>query len=265
MKTLISAGLALCGLALPAMAADMGVPYMPAPVPVVVSWTGAYIGANLGWTNSNKTVTNTGTDTGPGGLGSLLSAGVIPASAPGSRGGFIGGGQIGYNFQFSPNWVAGVEADFDGLGNDSSTAAFAFPGTLAIPAVTTTFRSALDTLGTVRGRFGWLFTPTMLAYATGGLAYGHTKVGSTFTCPACAPTAAAVSLSTGTAAGYAAGAGFEWQFAPQWSVKAEYLYVDLGSRSVTTSYPYPPFSSTLTSTVQERDNVGRVGLNYRFW
>lgn len=265
MKTLISAGAALCGLALPALAADMGVPYMPAPVPVLISWTGAYAGANLGWTSSNKTVVNTGTDTGPAGLGFFLGAGVIPGTVGGSRGGFIGGGQIGYNFQFSPNWVAGVEADFGGLGNDSSTSAFAFPGTAVIAPVTTTFRSALDTLGTARARLGWLFAPTMLAYATGGLAYGETKVGSTFTCPTCAPTAAAISMSTGLATGFTVGAGFEWQFAPLWSVKAEYLYVDLGSRSETINYAYAPFNSTLTSTVNERDNVVRVGLNYRFW
>jgi len=52
---------------------------------------------------------------------------------------------------------------------------------------------------------------------------------------------------------------------PQWSVKAEYLYVDLGSRSTTINYAYAPFNSTLTTTVDERDNVVRVGLNYRFW
>jgi outer membrane immunogenic protein len=264
MKTLSCAGVLLCGLALPAMAADMGVPYAPAPVPVVIGWTGLYIGANLGWVESNKNLINTATDTGSFGLGSLLAANVIPGTVGGNRGGFIGGGQIGYNWQFSPNWVAGLEADFAGLGNDSSTSVFAFPGGGFAP-LTTTFTGTFDTLGTVRGRLGWLFTPTMLAYATTGLAYGETKVGSSFTCSACLVPAAVISTSSGLATGWTVGAGFEWQFAPQWSVKAEYLYVDLGSRSTTINYAYAPFNSTLTTTVDERDNVVRVGLNYRFW
>jgi outer membrane immunogenic protein len=158
--------------------------------------------------------------------------------------------------------VAGIEADFDGLSNNSSTATFV--GLAATPP-TTTFTSGLDTLGTVRARLGWLWTPTLLAYATGGFAYGNTKIGSSFSCPTCIPAAAVANSSSCTATGWTAGAGVEWQFAPQWSVKAEYLYVDLGSRSDTIGYAYGLFNSSLTSTVNERDNIVRAGINYRFW
>jgi outer membrane immunogenic protein len=166
-----------------------------------------------------------------------------------------------------PFWVAGIEADFDGLGNNSNTSVFAFPGNLvgAVP-FTTTFTSGLDTLGTVRARLGWLWTPALLAYATGGFAYGDTKIGSSFTCPTCAPPAAVAISTSNTATGWTIGAGLEWRFAPAWSVKAEYLYVDLGSRSDTIVYNYAPANtSTLTSTVNETDNIVRVGLNYKIW
>jgi len=269
-KTFLLASLALGSLIMPAVAADMApAPYYPAPPPPLIpvwSWTGFYIGANLGWAgSSNNNLTNTGTDTGTGGLGSALAAGLIPGTVGVSHNGFIGGGQIGYNWQLGPFWVAGVETDFDGLGGNSSTSVFAFPGVAggAVP-FTTTFTSGLDTLGTVRARLGWLWTPALLAYATGGFAYGETKIGSSFTCPTCAPPAAAVISSSNTATGWTVGAGLEWRFAPAWSVKAEYLYVDLGSRSDTITYNYGP-TSTLTSTVNERDNIVRAGLNYKFW
>jgi outer membrane immunogenic protein len=268
MKKTLLAGLALGALIAPAMAADMApAPYYPAPIPVPVvwSWTGLYIGANLGWAGSSNNLTNTGTDTGTGGLGSALAAGFIPGIVGVSHNGFIGGGQIGYNWQLGPFWVAGIEADFDGLGNNSNTSVFAFPGNLvgAVP-FTTTFTSGLDTLGTVRARLGWLWTPALLAYATGGFAYGDTKIGSSFTCPTCAPPAAVAISTSNTATGWTIGAGLEWRFAPAWSVKAEYLYVDLGSRSDTITYNYGP-TSTLTSTVHEQDNIVRAGLNYKFW
>jgi outer membrane immunogenic protein len=73
------------------------------------------------------------------------------------------------------------------------------------------------------------------------------------------------STSSGVASGWTARAGIEWQFAPRWSVKGEYLWVDLGSRSETIDYPYAAFNSTLTSSVHQRDGIVRTGLNYRFW
>jgi outer membrane immunogenic protein len=79
-----------------------------------------------------------------------------------------------------------------------------------------------------------------------------------------------VALQTSnTAVGWTLGGGVEWKFAPAWSLKVEYLYVDLGSQSTTIGYAYtspgPSFTSTLTSTVNERDNIVRAGLNYKFW
>jgi outer membrane immunogenic protein len=267
MKKILVTGLAFGALIAPAVAADLAPYYKaPPPAPVMLSWTGLYIGGNLGWAGgSNNNLTNTGTDTGTGGLGSALAAGLIPATVGTNQSGFIGGGQIGYNWQLNSAWVAGIEADFDGLTNNNNTSVFAFPGGGGPVPFTTTFTSGLDTLGTVRGRLGWLWTPALLAYATGGFAYGETKIGSSFTCPTCAPPAAIANSSTSTSTGWTVGAGLEWKFAQAWSAKVEYLYVDLGSQSSTINYNYGANTSSLTSTVDQRENIVRVGLNYKFW
>ena len=81
---------------------------------------------------------------------------------------------------------------------------------------------------------------------------------------ACGPPANTVNLTDNWQVGWTVGAGVEWRFAPQWSVKAEYLYVDLGNISNTINYNYGP-SSSLTSTYNERDNIVRAGINYKFW
>jgi outer membrane immunogenic protein len=263
-KLFIAAALGLC-MALPALAADMGVPFIaPAPIPVV-PWTGLYGGINFGWAASNTALAVTATDTGAAGLGSMVAARAIPGTMRGIHGGFIGGMQAGFNWQFAPAWVAGIETDFDWLANSEPKSVFPYLGTAAFPALNTTFTRGLDSLGTVRARFGWLFTPLFLFYATGGIAYGETRVGTTFFCPTCTPSAALSSTSSGMATGWTVGAGLEWQFAPGWSVKGEYLWVDLGSRSETIGYPYGAFNSTLTSSVHELDGIVRTGLTYRFW
>jgi outer membrane immunogenic protein len=269
MKKFVLAAIASGALIMPALAADLAPRPVykapPPPPPVVWSWTGWYIGSNFGWAGStDNTITNTGADTGPAGLGAFLGAGGIPASVGISRSGFIGGGQIGYNYQWTPSWVVGLEADFDGLANSSSTVITAFPGNAALPPAQSGFARALDTLGTVRARVGYLTSPSLLWYATGGLAYGETKLASAFACATCGVPVAASGLADNWQVGWTVGAGVEWRFAPQWSVKAEYLYVDLGSISNTIPYNYGP-SSSLTSTYSERDNIVRAGINYKFW
>jgi len=258
-------------LAGPALAADLSKPppvyKAPALVPVL-SWTGWYIGGNAGWVGSaNDNVTNTGTDTGPGGLGTALANGQIPGSIPDKLSGFIGGGQIGYNWQ-TGNWVFGLEADFDGASAKGDAAAV-FPGSLTTVPFTTTFHRELDWLATVRGRLGVTVAPAFLVYATGGLAVGETKLGNSFICPTCAPPASTEATTTNTnsntSAGWTAGAGAEWMFAPNWSVKAEYLYVDLGTHSSTITYTYPVANtSSLTSTVHDTEHVVRDGINFHF-
>jgi outer membrane immunogenic protein len=278
MRKLLLAGVGFGALIMPAMAADVA-PYYRAPPPLPVwGWTGFYIGANAGWIGSTgNSLNNTGTDTGGRGLGTDLAAGAIPSSVNLRENGFMGGGQVGYNWQIGPSWLWGIEADFGGVvgAKTSTTATFLGAGRGGILPLATVYNRELDTLGTVRGRLGFLFTPNLLWYATGGLAYGQTKAGVAFVCALCGPPSGTeggtVAQSPNTSIGWTLGAGVEWRFAPAWSVKAEYLYVDLGSQSNTITYTYsqsapklPPFVSTLTSNVNERDNLVRMGINYNF-
>ena len=225
MRKILLAGLAFGALIMPAMAADIA-PYDKIPPPPVLGWTGFYIGANVGWAGSTDTINNTGTYTGAGGFGTFLTVGGIPGNVNMNQTGFIGGGQIGYNWQVWPNWVLGIEADFEGVDAKASNAfTFRAPG---FPPISTAYSSELDSLGTLRGRLGYLWFPSLLFYGTGGLAVGQNKLGSAATCPTFVPPCnTANQAPTRRQAGRSA-RGAEWRFAPAWSVRAEYLYVDFG-------------------------------------
>jgi outer membrane immunogenic protein len=251
-----------------AMAADMAVKARPI-APPVWTWTGFYVGVNGGWIESNNNrLTNVGTDTGPGGLGSLVNAGSIPIALTGFRnsGGMVGG-TAGYNWQVDPNWVVGIEGDIDWVSakRTFNTGFITAPG--FVP-VATAYNRELDWLATFRGRLGYAVAPSFLVYGTAGLAVGQVRIGNQFICPTCGPPASTEASTTNTnssaEAGWTVGAGAEWKFAPAWSVKAEYLYVDLGTHSSLITYTYGGSTSTLRSSVHETFNIARVGINYSF-
>jgi outer membrane immunogenic protein len=125
-----------------------------------------------------------------------------------------------------------------------------------------------DWLATVRGRAGFLVTPALLLYGTGGLAVANVKANYLFTDTFAAANESA-SIST-TRYGWTAGVGGEYALMNGWSVKAEYLYVDLGRASTTSNnltvlagaVAFP--LQTWTHTVNLTSNIGRVGINYKF-
>jgi outer membrane immunogenic protein len=262
MKQILLAGVAFGALAIPAFAADM-TPLSKAPP--LLSWTGFYVGGNVGWAGSTDAVTNYGTDSGTAGLGTYLLNGGIPGIVNLNETGVIGGGQVGYNWQVAPTWVVGIEADFQGT-NAKGSDAFAFLGAPPFVPFTTTYTRELDWLGTLRGRAGYLWFPGLLFYGTGGLAYGENKIGVAASCanltPPCSAEPSTAHVTSNTSPGWTLGAGAEWRFAPAWTLRGEYLYVEFGRFSNVISYAYPGNTSTLTSTIRERDNIARVALNY---
>ena len=159
--------------------------------------------------------------------------------------GVTGGGQIGCNWQWN-TVVLGGEADLQYTGLDGSRDVFA-PSASAHED----FRSRW--LATFRGRFGWLANPNMYFYTTGGLALANVNTASSVNFNG---TINNVSDST-THAGWTLGAGLEWMFAPQWSAKVEYLYVDLGHAT----NPLPIYNNDLSLT----ENIFRIGINYHFY
>jgi outer membrane immunogenic protein len=227
----------------------------PAPPPL---WTGFYVGLNAGygWSN-NGNVRQSYYDTATGGFGGQALGGNYPWNASSSDDGFIGGGQIGYNAQIN-NFVVGLEADIQGVASDKAAASYYGP------TAATSISRGIDYLGTARGRVGYLFTPTLLAYATGGLAYGQTNLSATYFGPA----TGADSFSD-TKVGWAAGGGLEWMFLPRWSAKAEYLYYDLGTATTPgAAFAYTdaagPQLSAAQSSTRFDGHVVRAGVNYHF-
>jgi outer membrane immunogenic protein len=239
--------------------------YTKAPVAVPHSWAGFYGGGNAGWVGSTgNTIDLSGTDTGTGGLGTSLASGEIPSSIDLGYSGFLGGAQLGYNWQ-SSNWVFGFEGDIDWASAKSSVVV---PDAAALglhTPLTTDASRELDWLATIRGRIGYSLTAPLLLYATGGLAVGEHKLGIGVVAPNALPPADLFDNTSTISAGWTIGAGAEWMFARQWSVKAEYLYVDLGNISSTINYAYPlANNSSLTATAHDRDNIVRGGINYHF-
>jgi outer membrane immunogenic protein len=242
--------------------------YTKAPVMAAsYDWTGFYLGVNAGgaWSQSDAATTTVFSPTGyfattsPGAI-AIAGAQRINAS------GFTGGLTAGYNWQAS-NIVFGLESDFNYLDlKGSSTGSGIYP-CCAPTGFTVNSSVSTDWLITLRPRVGvaannWLF------YVTGGLAVGSVKSNFNFT-DTFATAAESASMSQ-TRTGWTVGAGTEYALMNGWSVKAEYLYVDLGRQSTTSTnltaftpaIAYP--SNVYTHSVDLRTNIVRVGLNYKF-
>jgi outer membrane immunogenic protein len=273
---LASAGaVALSGAALAAepAAAPPPPPYVPLP------WTGFYVGLNAGYEWSNSvSVDSTGAPlfSDPTGAYQTALVGVGTASLPVKNNGFIGGGQVGYNFEFPNHTVASLEGDVQGLAGTNSTVTRA--SFIPVPGIADSYTTALtasnklDFLATIRGRYGYLFTPTLLVYGTGGVAAGSTSTSAAFlaTERLGLPAVFGSSNLSTTTVGWTAGGGVEWMFLPNWTFKVEYLYYQLAK--TTSSFGYltqnvagVPFASALTHfTIRPQGSVIRAGINYLF-
>lgn len=285
----LAVALALTALAGSAIAADL--PSVKAPPPPVFSWSGFYIGANVGYTWGAKNAIGSFAvpffDNDPF-FGAASAAGATVGVAPDFNGA-IGGGQIGYNYQFRDRFVAGIEADIQGASVQGTISGARFAPVVNQPgfSVTTVTQASrnLDYLGTIRGRLGYAVYPTVLVYATGGLAYGgvsQTVSTSHFGNWAGDPFFPASSDAFGfswsrfsdTRVGWTVGGGLEWGFRSNWSAKLEYLYYDLGRvRSEglvafdTNSLSAPVIGGaglvSVESQTRFNGHLVRAGLNYR--
>lgn len=280
MKKILIAGAALAALmGTPALAADMPVkaPVYKAPPPAVYSWTGFYLGVDGGgeWgrSNTNSPIANSGP------CPTCYIASVITdinnqaVQRVNSSGGNFGV-EAGYNFKINPSAVAGVEVDFGAFNlRGSNTTSAPFTG-FPVPAggVAPSYTNSISTnwLLTARGRLGFLPTPNLLVYGTGGVAftdlhYSHTFVEGVF--PGTSSGTEAASVKTDKA-GYAVGAGFEYAMPANWSVKAEYLYLGFGSIATAPTpviFPGPVVGGSVFSHSADLSvNVFRVGVNYHF-
>ena len=243
-STIISA--ALAGSAL---AADLPM-RAPAPAPYatpIFTWTGFYVGVNGGYAGDRY---NYGLNGAYGGEEPTY----INGNAHISSSGFVGGGQIGYNFQLASPIVLGIEADIQASGIKGEVGLDG--GISGGPGLSASVGSKTTYFGTVRGRLGWAAFDRMMIYATGGFAYGQTKsyydfnIGDDYS-----------GSKSNSHGGWTVGGGMEYAILPNWSIKAEYLYVDLGKKSLL-DYSGDGYAFNLSE--KTRFNVVRAGINYRF-
>lgn len=247
---LLLAGVVTAGLGCVASAADMAVapgpngyppPMVPTPYPYY-DWTGVYLGPNVGgaWASQNGVAT---TD--------AISGVAVAATTPTDHWnwGFGGGGQVGGNWFFAPNFIVGAEADFDAM-TSNGTVSYADGSTQA---------DKTRFVSTARARIG-LTADRFLWYVTGGFAWAQnqiTRTQITGTVNGAGP--GTVESLTINSIGYAAGTGLEYAIASHWTVRFELLMVELGGENYTF-----PVSARSTTTASETIGQLRFGVTYKF-
>ena len=307
MKILKIAASAFLLSSVSAIAADLpSIKSAPAAAPTPM-WTGFYAGLNAGatWGNNNN-VHSTGTpswnELHEGYLfwaGTVRDAAVWTGNLNTNNGlGFLGGGQIGYNYEIMNNFVVGLETDFQGttsntgnspsLSNSISSTSRSVnlnQSVTSLTIATMQVSKSLNYIGTARGRVGYKIIPNLLIYGTGGLAYGGVSLSAsgwdasdnepTFKFPTW-------NTSSQILAGWTVGGGAEWMFMPNWSFKAEYLYYNLGNMTAVVgnsyhfwddsqAYHVPGVSNgdlahaaRIEVSNHINGNIVRAGVNYHF-
>ncbi len=235
MKKLLLASTALAAFGGQVFAADL-----PVKAPVIasvpyVTWTGCYIGAHIGGGWGHEDFSD------PTGVHFAPAGAVIQVDTSG----FLGGGQIGCDYQFATNWVLGIDGDVSWAGIKGETRD-PFFGNKNIDARTNWLASAT-------GQLGYTWDRWML-YGKGGVAWARDKYDTTN--PLIYDFAG---IETRT--GWIVGAGLEWAFWHKWSAKLEFDHYDFGSRTVTL---FDPNLGSQLASIKEQVEVVKFGINYRF-
>jgi outer membrane immunogenic protein len=228
--------LALSGVA---SAADLPVKAPPAVVAAVSSWTGWYVGGHGGiaWLRHKQDMTGFG----------ILTCNATPlGTCRLDDTGAVLGGQIGYNWQASPNWLIGIEADGSWTG---------FKESKQFPFGVGSFHNIddkIDWLASLRGRVGVIAGQTLF-YGTGGVAFANFDAGWSRS------NSNSLLQVDKTTVGWVAGGGIEHAFSRNWSARAEFLHYGLGKKSITSSIGGPTYTTAFRHDV----SVVRLGINFR--
>jgi outer membrane immunogenic protein len=207
--------------------------YVPPPPPPIFSWTGAYVGGQIGYEWGTSSSNLFPTAFGPGAGASLGSY---------SPNGVVGGAHIGYNYQIS-QFVVGLEGDVNGSDYHGSTSF----GGLATQSTRT------DVDGSIRGRVGVAWDRALI-YATGGAAFGPIR--NSFT-----SFGGINDSSSTTRVGWTVGGGVEYAITNNWSLRAEYRYTDYGN---STNVLVNNTGSALATRSRDTDNRVQAGFSYKF-
>jgi len=236
MKKILLSAVAFAAIASPALAADLPV-RAPAPAPYLapspaVNWTGFYAGVDLGgsWGNANMTI----------------PVGFTTLSRNMANEGIIGGGFVGYNFQYN-NFVIGLQGGFDGAGNGGSHTRLSYLGNVYENGFSQTWIASID------GRLGYAIDKALI-YAIGGVAFDEQG--------------ANLSVNniqffnrSSNQTGYDVGFGGEYMITANWTARVEYRYYNFGASNYTS--PFGPVGNVNYRTTVT-DNVVRAGVAYKF-
>jgi outer membrane immunogenic protein len=257
--TVCIGALALAAMTIPASAADIPRPAPPPPVvapPVVYNWSGFYIGGNLGgkWADH-------GGDISLDQFVAVTPLGIFGTGGNGSEGAFVGGGQIGFNWQ-AGGWVFGVEGDFQAT---SAERTFVCCGPVAaavlIPpfVLGDTITVSNDWQASIRGRLGYAWD-RFLVYGTAGVAFANLEA-SVFL------PGALIASASDTLTGWTAGGGIEFGLWDNWSLGVEYRFSsfdasDFGLGNIVFDPVLP--GAPLRSRFDLETHEVTARLNYRF-
>jgi outer membrane immunogenic protein len=240
MKKFLAAALGIAAIsaaAAPASAADMAVKAAPpAPLPVIYNWSGFYIGANGGWGSSRNC------------WDFVTAAGAIVAEGCADRSGGLFGGQLGYRWQ-SGGWVFGLEAQGDWADLSNTRVS------IINPAFST--RVSTDAIGLFTGQIGYAWNAALF-YVKGGAAVTNNSFDILTTLGG-----ATVASASSTRWGGAIGVGFEYGFAPNWSLGIEYDHLFMGNANNSFSVANPVVAGALNRITQDVDML-TLRINYRF-
>jgi outer membrane immunogenic protein len=251
MKRTLMASLACLAIATGgAEAADMPMKAPPAAAPPTWSWTGCYLGANGGGGWSHIDVTRIVTPSG-------VPVNDNYGSADGS--GWVGGGQIGCDYQMG-QFVFGIQGMFDAVNIKTD---HTIPTAFAPPETTFSYHTDIRSISSVTGRVGVTVTPAMLLYVKGGGAWKREDLSVFGDVPfQFLSETASVTFKGGTVGG-----GFEYGFAPNWSLFVEANYFDFGTTTVTfIAAPGTTNAGQVGDTMNQRERIFDVigGINFRF-
>ncbi|MGY4504253.1 outer membrane immunogenic protein [Bradyrhizobium sp. GM24.11] len=263
MKTFLLAVASVVLGAASVQAADLAAHYTKAPAMApAYNWTGFYVGANVGgqWGSANPSTSTVFDPSGyfaPSSVPAVNAIGAQQANSSSVTGGFT----AGYNWQVN-SAVLGLEGDINYFGFKGSATGSALYPCCAPFSFAVNSQVSADWLATIRGRLGFLATPSWLIYATGGAAIAEVRGNFNFTDTFSVTESAAI---RDTRVGWTAGAGAEYAVGNGWSLKAEYLYVDLGhSTATSTNLTAGGTPNVFTHSVDLKSNIVRVGVNYKF-
>ena len=252
-KKVLLASAALALFASPGFAADLPVK-APPPPPPVYDWTGLYVGGNIGWGWSRVDDTEL-----PPGTTAFPTGTVFPT---GHANGFLGGAQVGFNYQTPYHVVVGVEGDFDWTNIRGTETTISTVTTAPFVGFASTSTGKLKDFGLLTGRVGWA-AANWLFYAKGGVALGQSS--STGVGVLANGTLFDTFSSSTDRTGWTIGAGVEWGFAPGWSAKIEYNHIDFGSTNLgVVRVETSGIVATAFESSTERVDVVKGGINYRF-